>query len=492
MNVLVSVTNRDGLVDFFRNAGGSSIQVYASSGSANFLREHGIDSIDISTLTGFSDLLGGRVKTLHPAIFSGILARNTEKDMNEIRRLNYPPFDVVICNLYDFKGNMNMGTERMIENIDIGGVSLIRAAAKNWSRVAVLTNIEDYPRVSSEILENGEVSEETRKNLAIRAFELTSSYDSMIRDALSGQNPGETEGAVINLGNGKKLRYGENPDQSGYLYEVPEYGKLEIFHGKEMSYNNYMDASSAIETALEFNEPFAVVIKHNTPCGAATGNNHEEALEKAINADRESAYGSVICVNGTIDERVASKIKDLFVEVIIGNDFTDGARRMLEKKKNLRMATYSGKGPSSKIRTVFNGFLQQDVVPASPEKIETVYKKDEFDESDLLFAWKIVAHCRSNAIVLAKDGATAGIGAGQTSRVQAAKIAVERAGERASGSIMASDAYLPFSDNVDVAASAGIKAIIQPGGSIRDQEVIETCRKYGISLYFTGKRVFLH
>ncbi len=487
MNILVSVTDKDGLTDFFQRVKGNNI--FASSGTASFLKNNGIQCNDISSLTGFSELLEGRVKTLHPAIFSGILARDNDQDRKEVENLKYPIFDMVICNLYDFRGNMGKGMDTMIENIDIGGVSLIRAAAKNWSRVAILTDKDDYNAVSNEIMMEGKISEETRKRLAIKAFELTSSYDRMIANALSGKKESYEE---IKLERPKKLRYGENPDQEGYLYEVPEFGKLEVFHGKEMSYNNYMDASSAIETALEFDEPFAVVIKHNTPCGAATGKDFSEALERAIDGDRESAYGSVICVNGKIDENVASKIKDLFVEVLIGKEFTDGARKILEKKKNLRMAIYSGKGPERKIRTVFNGYLQQDVVPAAPKKVETIYESDRVRESDLMLAWKIVAHCRSNAIVLVKDGATVGIGGGQTSRVQAVKIASERAGEKAKGSVMASDAYLPFSDNVDVAASAGIRAIIEPGGSIRDQDVVDACKKYGISLYFTGKRVFLH
>lgn len=491
MNILVSVTNREGIVEFFRNSGKNNV-IYASSGTCNFLKEKGIEAIDISSLTGFTNLLDGRVKTLHPAIFSGILARDSQKDMDEVRSLNYPLFDLVICNLYDFAGNRDKSMDVMVENIDIGGVSLIRAAAKNWERVAILTDTKDYLEVASQIASGGSVSYETRKYLAIKAFKLTSSYDSMIADALSKESSEHGQEDVIVLKNRKKLRYGENPDQTGYIYEIPEFGRMEIFHGKEMSYNNYMDASSAIETALEFEEPFAVVIKHNTPCGAAIGNDHGEALERAIDADRESAYGSVICVNGTVDENVASKVKDLFVEVLIGRGFTEGAKNMLGKKKNLRMAVFSGNGPKNKIRTVFNGYLEQNVIPAAPEKLEIVYEKEKFSERDLIFAWKIVAHCRSNAIVLAKDGVTTGIGAGQTSRVEAAKIAVERAGVKSKGSIMASDAYLPFSDNVDVAAEAGIRAIIQPGGSIRDQDVIEACRKNEISLYFTGKRVFLH
>ena len=489
MNVLASLTDKSGSDEFLKALNGKIDKIYASEGTRKYLEEKGVKSSSISELTGFDDLLGGRVKTLHPAIFSGILMRDSDEDRKQLEERGYFPFDIVMCNLYDFSKYKNGTENEKIEHIDIGGVSLLRAAAKNWKRVTVVKNQSDYEFVKKDIAENGIISEETRRKLAMDAFKLTYRYDMMIYNSLNG----DESVRLIQLENGKKLRYGENPDQEGFIYEIPEYGKMEVFHGKEMSYNNYVDASSAIETALDFSEPFAVVIKHNTPCGAATGSDHGEALEKAIEADRESAYGSVICINGTADKRVAEAIKDLFVEIIIAKDFDSDAQRVIGKKKNIRMIKYSGNGPDRNFKTLFNGILEQTRMNTSIDQIKEVVKsKREFSTRELEFAWKIAAHCRSNAVVLTKDCVTVGVGAGQTSRVEATKIACGRAGAKANGAIMASDAYLPFSDNVDVAALNGIAAIVEPGGSIRDQDVIESCKKHEISLYFTGRRVFLH
>ncbi|MCL4323583.1 MAG: bifunctional phosphoribosylaminoimidazolecarboxamide formyltransferase/IMP cyclohydrolase [Candidatus Thermoplasmatota archaeon] len=489
MNVLVSLTDKSGSDGFLKEISSIVDRIYASEGTKKYLEENGVECHSISELTGFDELLGGRVKTLHPAVFSGILMQDNDDDRKQVEGKGYFPFDIVMCNLYDFSKYSNGSEEEKIEHIDIGGVSLIRAAAKNWKRVAILKNREDYAIASSEIQKTGKVSLETRKKLALDAFKLTYRYDMMIYNSLSGSE----NGRIIEMVDGKKLRYGENPDQEGFIYNIPEYGKMEVFHGKEMSYNNYVDASSAIETALDFSDPFAVVIKHNTPCGAATGKDHGEALLKAIDADRESAYGSVICVNGVAGRQVAEAIKDLFVEIIIAKDFDDEGKRMIGKKKNIRMIKYSGSGPDRNFKTLFNGILEQTRMNTSVDQMkEVVHGRKDFSMKEIEFAWKIAAHCRSNAIVLAKGCVTVGVGAGQTSRVEATKIACSRAGSKANGSIMASDAYIPFSDNVDVAKESGIAAIVEPGGSIRDQDVIDSCTNNGISLYFTGRRVFLH
>ena len=489
MIILASLTDKSGSVDFLKSISTEVEKIYASEGTKRHFEENGIRANSISELTGFEDLLGGRVKTLHPAIFSGILSRDNEADRKQLEEKGYFPFDIVMCNLYDFNSYRNGTEEEKIEHIDIGGVSLIRAASKNWKRVAIAKNVQDYEKLRRDIEEKGKIFEETRRELAIDAFKMTYEYDLSIYNSI---RDGTTD-RVILLQNGRKLRYGENPDQEGYIYEIPEYGIMEVFHGKEMSYNNYVDASSAIETVVEFSEPFAVVIKHNTPCGAAIGKTHGDALEKAINADRESAYGSVICINGKADRNVAEALKDLFVEIIIAKDFDEESVKIIGKKKNIRMIKYSGNGPERNFKTLFNGILEQTRMNTELDQVKRIVDNgSEYSEKELDFAWKIAAHCRSNAIVLARDCVTTGIGAGQTSRVEAAKIACERAGERSKGSIMASDAYLPFSDNVDVAERHGIRAIIEPGGSIRDQDVIDACKKYGISLYFTGRRVFLH
>ncbi|MCL4350656.1 MAG: bifunctional phosphoribosylaminoimidazolecarboxamide formyltransferase/IMP cyclohydrolase [Candidatus Thermoplasmatota archaeon] len=492
MKILASLTNKEGADIFLDKVKDHVEMVYASSGTKKFLEGKGVKCTGIETFTGFAEMLDGRVKTLHPAIFGGILAKDSKEHMDQLKEKNFVAFDVVMCNLYDFAGHMEGTLDEKVENIDIGGVSLIRAAAKNFGRVAILTDPSDYDLAADSILKHGEITLDLRKKLSLKAFRLTASYDAMISSNLSEEFGQDSGSGVIIPGRGVELRYGENPDQKGFLHEMNNYGKISIFHGKEMSYNNYMDASSAIETAEEFDEPFAVVIKHNTPCGAAVGKTHSEALLKAIDADRESAYGSVICINGIVDDESCSILKGMFVEVLIARGFTDSAKELLYKRKNIRLATYQGHGPSTRLRSVFNGILEQDFVSAAPKEITPVVNEKKEFLPDLLFAWKIVAHCRSNAIVLASHGATVGIGAGQTSRVQAAKIAAERAGDKAKGSVMASDAYLPFADNVDVASSSGISAIIQPGGSIRDQDVIDACSRQGISMYFTGKRVFLH
>jgi AICAR transformylase/IMP cyclohydrolase PurH (only IMP cyclohydrolase domain in Aful) len=365
---------------------------------------------------------------------------------------------------------------------------LIRAAAKNWDRVIIAKNEHDYGIIAEELRSNGNVSAETMKNLAIDAFRYTSRYDEKIMASLTG-----LKSETITLNDGRLLRYGENPSQKGTLYEKSEFGSMEVFHGKEMSYNNYVDASAAIDTALDFKEPFAVVMKHNTPCGAATGKTLGEALEKAIDSDRESAYGSVICLNGIADEEAVNPIGKLFVEILIARDFTEDALSILSKKKILRLIRYYGKGPEKNFKTIFNGILEQDRMDTEIKELKCINTGDvDFDRSEIEFAWKVVAHCKSNAIVLTKNRAIVGVGAGQTSRVEAVKIACERAGMKAQGSLMASDAYFPFSDSVDIASKYGVKGVVEPGGSIRDDEVIAACKDANLSLYFTGMRVFLH
>lgn len=488
MNILASVTNKNGLAEFIN--GLKQPNVYSTGGTQKYLNENGIKSISIENLTGFRDIFGGRVKTLHPSIFSGLLYRD-EEDMKLLDKMGYVPFHMLICNLYEFEKFKESDEPEKIEHIDIGGVSLIRAAAKNWKNVAVVTDVNDYDNILREVNENGDISMHTKKYLMKKAFRLTSAYDNLIYNSFREEN--DPDFIIINTEMGKILRYGENPSQRG-IFIADDSGNYEILQGKEMSYNNYMDASSAIQTIMEFeNENAAVVIKHNTPCGAAVRSKLSEAIKCAILADEESAYGSVIAVNGIFDEDCESVIDKRFVEIIIAKDFTPDALLKLSRKKNLRVIKYKGEDHDSQVKSIFGGYLVQSKMIVKPEKLEIVNNKiQEGEMKDLLFAWKIVAHCRSNAIVLAKDGVTIGIGAGQTSRVEATRIAVRRAGEKAKNSVMASDAYLPFPDNVEEAGRAGIRSIIEPGGSIRDKEVIEKCRELNISLVFTGNRVFLH
>ena len=500
MNILASVSDKRDLVPFLNGIGANVERIYATGSTFKHLQSNGIKAISTSTLTGFDSLLDGRVKTLHPAIFAGILARDDPDSLGEIDRMKFPRFDLVICNLYPFHEKSASGKlDDMIENIDIGGVSLIRAAAKNFERVTVASDPEDYHSLSEELMQAGQISLESRRRLAVKAFRRMAVYDIEIYQKLNSALYGTTPKTLFVTGyNGVELRYGENPQQKGFLFRDNTgngIANATQIQGKELSYNNLMDSDSAYETVLEFDEPTAVVIKHNTPCGVASSDSLGTAIRKAIDADSESAYGSVIAVNGEFDSSCYTEISKMFVEVLIAPSYSQEALELLKKKKNLRVlrVNYSP-DESLRVRSISNGILAQERLKSSHGPLQLKSGEPISDEriKDLEFSWKVVAHCRSNAIVIAKDRQTVGIGAGQTSRVEAMKIAVDRSGEKARGSVLASDAFFPFYDNVEVAGRAGISAIIQPGGSIRDDEVIARASELGISMYFTSTRVFLH
>ncbi len=491
MNFLISVYDKTGLAEFLKKVKDRIDVVYATSGTYRSIKDLGLNLHETSEITGFEDLLGGRVKTLHPVLYAGLLYR----DRNEGNQVK---FDVVISNLYPFSIDMKSEDE-MIENIDIGGVSLTRAAAKNYRNILVLTSPEDYV-TAADVINSGNIPEDYRKRMAMKAFIRMAEYDARINEGLS-RISGLASDSYVAIGyNGEKLRYGENPDQAGYLFmSDPMVGVAasEKLNGKELSYNNILDADSAFETALEFEDPAVIVMKHNTPSGVAQDNDIVAAFRKAWDADSESAYGSVIAVNRKVTEDLAAAMKPYFIEVLLAPDYDEKALDLLRKKKNLRVLKVRWQRDDRlRIRSVSGGFLAQTPMRASIDasslRLVTEKGADEKTVQDLLFAWKVVARSRSNSIVFAKDLVTTGIGAGQTSRVEAARIAAQRAGDRSRGSVMASDAFFPFPDSIDVAASAGIKAIIQPGGSIRDDEVIKRCNELGIPMYFTGKRVFLH
>ncbi|BAB59158.1 phosphoribosylaminoimidazole carboxamide formyl transferase/IMP cyclo-hydrolase [Thermoplasma volcanium GSS1] len=489
MNFLISVYNKEGLTDFLARVKANIDYIYATGGTAKFLEKNGYTVRDTSEITGFSDLLGGRVKTLHPKIYAALLYR----EKNEASDLH---FDVLVSNLYPFTGNTGNENE-MIENIDIGGVSLTRAAAKNYKNVLVLSSPDDYTE-AAEIISSGKNDAEYRKRMALKAFARMAEYDAIIYNGLSDLFKIEKENFFVVGKKGERLRYGENPDQEGFLYsDGSAYGvaNAEKLNGKELSYNNILDADSAFDTALEFDEPTVVVMKHNTPSGVSSHNDIVNAFKRAWDADSESAYGSVIAVNRKVPLDLAKEMRHLFIEVLIAPEYDEYALSELRKKKNLRILRIPWiRDQSMRYRSISNGLLVQTPMASSFKELKLVTEKgaDSKTIDDLLFAWKVVAHSRSNAIVFAKDKTTTGIGAGQTSRVESVRIAMERSGSRADGSVMASDAFFPFPDSIDVAAKAGIKAIIQPGGSIRDEEVIKKCNEYGIPMYFTGKRVFLH
>lgn len=501
MNILASVFDKNGLDSFLKDIIRDGDIVYATGKTAEFLKSSGIDAISTSKLSGFDELLGGRVKTLVPSIFAGILSNRDARSNEELKAMKYPQFDMVISNLYPFHKTAAGGDlDEMIENIDIGGISLIRAAAKNYAHVSVITAKEQYESVSRIIREEGTIPLNVRQDLAIKAFALAASYDIDIYNSLSRKLLPEhsKEHLFLEFTGGTKLRYGENPDQEAYLYRSGEMLGIPWsiqMSGKELSYNNILDSNAAFETALEFEEPSVVIVKHLTPCGVASSARLSEAYSKAFEADPESAYGFVMSANVEIDAETAGLISKNFAEVVVAPSYSKEAFEILKKRRNLRILKASmERDPELRIRSVAGGILAQTPLRAMPIQpvLKTSMGAPATAMADLLFAWKVVAHARSNAIVLAKSNAVTGMGSGQTSRVRALKIAGELAGEKAKGSVLASDAYFPFSDSVEEAKRLGVVAIIQPGGSIRDNEVIAKCEEYSIPLYFTNKRVFLH
>ncbi|PIE98959.1 MAG: bifunctional phosphoribosylaminoimidazolecarboxamide formyltransferase/inosine monophosphate cyclohydrolase [Treponema sp.] len=513
--ILASVTDKTGLADFAKKVISSKCLEYsfvASGGTAKALIEGGISVTEVSDITKSPEMLGGRVKTLHPAVHAGILARDSEADFAELKEHGLEKIDIVVCNLYEFEKTINtknITEDECIENIDIGGIALLRAAAKNFKRVAVICDPADYDIVADEILKNGKTSLETRRMLAAKAFAVCTRYDAMITSWFNSK-----EGMFFYGFKSEELRYGENPHQSAALYSnTLEGGVLggNLLQGKQLSYNNILDVDAAWRAVSVFKNPAAVVIKHLTPCGISELDNHEHlsvAIQAAIACDPVSAYGSIIAVNSVFDEKSFETVKDLFLECLIAPGFTPEVKKLfLAKKKNCRLIESPLQITTEKqeMRSVLGGFLVQDTDTGDPEKSE--YKvvtdlKPTDSEKDLVdFAWKACTLVKSNSIVLASyidennpslGYCTVGIGCGQPNRVDAAKHAVERAGEKAKGSVLASDAFFPFADTVEIAAEAKVKAIVQPGGSIRDELSIEACNKNKIAMVFTGVRHFRH
>lgn len=514
--ILASVTDKTGLVDFAKKINSKNDVLFlASGGTASTLEACGIIVQKVSDYTGSPEMLNGRVKTLHPKIHAALLARDNETDLVELQKYNIKPIDILICNLYPFEkiiSKKNVLESECIENIDIGGVALLRAAAKNFERLTVICDPSDYDLIADEYLQKGKISIETRRRLAIKAFSLCTNYDQAITSWLESKSEvKEIKGYKVS-----DLRYGENPHQKAVFYSnTPEASFLggKLLQGKELSYNNILDCDAAWKAVSIFTNPAAVVIKHLTPCGIAelgknsSDKNLFDAVKAAIECDPTSAYGSIIAVNRTFGVKELEAFGKLFVECLIAPSFTDEVKERLAKKKNWRVieAPFDAKTQTKEFRSVLGGFLIQDVDRGDPEKTEykvTTEKKPTKNEVELMhFAWKACTFVKSNSILLAyfmdasnpqKGFCTVGIGCGQPNRVDAARHAIERAGKKAVGSVLASDAFLPFSDTVQVASKSGISAIIQPGGSIRDAESIAECDKNNISMIFTGVRHFKH
>ncbi len=524
MRAILSTANREGLTELALRLQSRGITLFSTSGTAHALQEAGLAVEPVSNITQFPEILNGRVKTLHPAIYGGILARRQSPEhMSELASHSIAPIDIVAVNLYPFAETIAQPATTLneaVEQIDIGGVTLIRAAAKNFEDVIVLVRPQDYGPVMQEWEEQGEVSRETRRRLAAIAFQHTALYDSTIAEYLRGPSSPSSglfpDELTLPLRLIQPLRYGENPHQKAAFYRwggvptpqsIPSVAGAEVLHGKELSYNNLLDLSAALETVATFTAPTIAIIKHTNPCGLACDDVLVEAYKKAHAGDPISAYGGIIGSNRKINEATAREISQLFYEAIIAPNFTPEALNILNAKKNLRLlATHCPIEPKPgtqalaaerpEVRSVSGGLLMQ--TPDSMGKGEVDYsvmteRKPTLEEmTDLVFAWKAVRHVKSNAIILTHKLAVVGVGAGQMNRVASVQLAVEKAGERARGSVLASDAYFPFPDGVETAAKAGVTAIIQPGGSIRDDEAIRMANRYGVAMIFTGKRHFRH
>ncbi len=499
---ILSVHDKTGLVDFARQLSDLGWKLLASGGSAKMLRENGVAAQEVAEYTHSPEILGGRVKTLHPAIHGGLLARPTAGDQTELQNLGWDFIDLVAVNLYPFEQTIakaGVTLEEAIENIDIGGVTLIRAAAKNHARVTLVCDPADYKAVLAE-LRQGMVSAETRRRLAVKGFHLTTHYDRAIHHYLSGLDA--TEAPIqINLHPVSVLRYGENPHQQATLYSYqPEVGPLggEVLQGKALSYNNLLDLDAAWRGAVSFERPSVCIVKHLSPCGMASAGSLVEAFHPSLACDPVSAFGGVIAVNKPFDEEIANALGELFVECIAAPGFTPAALQVLSKRKNLRLVQMPDTSiqPLYELRSVNQGVLRQSLDLGDPPEAEwKVVSQRQPDAAEMIalrFAWKACQHVKSNAIVFAQGEATVGIGGGQPNRVDCVRIAAQRAGEKARGAVMASDAFFPFPDSVEEAAKAGIRAIIAPGGSLRDAEAIAAADAHDIAMLFTGVRHFRH
>lgn len=509
---LVSVSDKSGIVEFCRELSALGVEIISTGGTKSLLAKEGVPVIGISEVTGFPEILDGRVKTLHPAVHSGLLAvRDSAEHQAQMKELGLGYIDLVVVNLYPFQDTIakpDVEYEEAIENIDIGGPTMLRSAAKNHAFVSVVVDSQDYGTVLEEIRADGDTTLATRKRLAAKVFRHTASYDSLISDYLSKQMGDPLpERYTVTYEKIQDLRYGENPHQKAAFYRKPLAGidtltKAEQLHGKELSYNNINDANAALQIVKEFEEPAVVAVKHMNPCGVGTGVSVLEAYKKAYEADPTSIFGGIIAANRIIDGDTALLLKEIFLEIILAPGFTEEALNVLTKKKNLRLLkigelkTGGQREKHYTISTIEGGMVVQESdvhsLDSADLQVVTDRKPTEEELKQLLFGWKVVKHVKSNAIVLAKDSMTVGVGAGQMNRVGSAKIAIEQAGDKAPGSVMASDAFFPMGDTLELAAKAGITAVIQPGGSVKDEESIKVANEYGIAMVFTGVRHFKH
>ncbi|WP_020392424.1 bifunctional phosphoribosylaminoimidazolecarboxamide formyltransferase/IMP cyclohydrolase [Kribbella catacumbae] len=508
---LISVYDKTGLEELAKALSGAGVQIVSTGSTAGRIAAAGVPVTKVEELTGFPECLDGRVKTLHPKVHAGLLADVRKADhVEQLAEMRVEPFDLLISNLYPFSETVASGAspDECVEQIDIGGPSMVRGAAKNHANVAVVVSPSRYADIVA-ALDAGGFTLEERRQLAVAAFVHTADYDvavaSWMGSVLTDSSAGSGFPAWVGAGWDKKavLRYGENPHQPAALYSNGRNGlaSAEQLHGKEMSYNNYVDADAARRTAYDFSEPAVAIIKHANPCGIAVGKDIAEAHRRAHECDPVSAYGGVIATNRPVSVELAKQVAEIFTEVLVAPAYEDGAAEILQAKKNIRLLVCPAgeDGPPVEIRAISGGLLmqQKDVFQADGDDPSnwTLAAGEPASEqvlADLAFAWKACRAVKSNAILLASDGASVGVGMGQVNRVDSCRLAVSRAGERAAGSVAASDAFFPFPDGLEVLLEAGVKAVVQPGGSIRDDLAVAAATKAGVTMYFTGTRHFFH
>jgi len=505
MRALLSVFDKTGIVDLAKVLHSLDIEILSTGGTAKTLKNAGIPVIDVTSFTGFPEIMDGRVKTINPLIAGGVLGlRDAHKQDAQDNNIKW--IDLVVCNLYPFSkvtADDDCDLPLAMENIDIGGPTMIRSAAKNLGWTSVLVDPADYADFSSEMLENKAISFETRKQLSVKAFGHTAQYDAVIHQYLTK----DTRPEVLNITYEKHsdLRYGENPHQAAAAYKIPENKENNILNaivhqGKKLSYNNIMDADGALACLKEFSQPACVVVKHANPCGVAVGGNDlTDIYLRAFNADSLSAFGGVVALNGHCTQEVAREISKVFVEIVLAPSFEPSALEVFSKKKNLRVletGELKNRIKKLELRNIDGGILAQetDTMSISLDDLKTVSKiiPSESDLKAMLFGWKVLKYVKSNGILIVNENSTIGVGAGQVSRVDAVDIALKKAGNNSKNAILCSDAFFPFRDSIDKIASTGIRAVIQPGGSIRDNEVIEACDEHKIAMVFTGSRCFKH
>lgn len=514
---LISVSDKKGVVDFARELSLLGVEILSTGGTAKSLREAGVAVTEVSDYTGFPEMLDGRLKTLHPKIHGGLLARRgNKKDLEDIKEHGIKPIDMVVVNLYPFEETIskpNVTFDEAIENIDIGGPTMLRAASKNFQDVAVIVDPEDYKKILDEMSSSaGELSRNTKLNLAKKVFQHTSRYDTLIADYLTGiteKEPSFPAYLTTSLQRIAVLRYGENPHQKAAIYKERtawlSLAEARVLQGKEMSFNNYLDTHSALMLAMEFEKKACAIIKHNNPCGVATGNTPLEAYRKALKTDPVSAFGGVVAFNTEVDGKAAEDMADLFLEVVIAPSFTKEAIGAFSKKQNVRLLelpgilnkdNVQGKPAGWDMKRIAGGLLLQEW-DCSVEDIMSLTavtkRQPTIEEIEALsFAWKVSKHVKSNAIVYSLRDRTVGIGIGQTSRIYSAKIGAITACESVRGSVVASDGFFPFRDGIDVLNEMGVTAVVQPGGSVKDAEVIQAADEYGMAMLLTRVRHFRH